>query len=715
MNKKIEVFIFCLLALCLLAFFVLATDLECSIVTNTSCLSPNISILYVENESGGYDNAHAQNVSVSVPERYNYAVCCGSTEDEITTNCKDGIFLILSNETNAHIQQAQIDTYNFPVCMSATTGTVTCSYSTSCSGSQTCVGSMASSELVDNNQTNAHFGSCNEYETKICCTLNNKPEITTPVLTSTWGTNRTTENLTVYTTPSDIDGDNVTLIYNWYRNNKSLTLLNMPFESSNATWTKDYSPYNNNGDVNGATWDSTAGWNSTGAYEFNGVNNYINCGNDLSLNYTDATYSVWAYVKDTKSSDHARIIDKGAVNYNTLRLSNGKVYTRWDYGGATSYASKRADTVISENEWHHLAVVHNVTAKTVILYIDGSEPSYDVDTDGTDTKDTYGSDNLIISGGSSYPFNGTIDSVQIWNRSLSAEQVKALYTNRTDRIVSQETAKGEIWNVRVTPNDGIQDGDTKASNNLTILNSAPEVTLVSPEDNNLTTNRTPEFTWSGADNDTDSLTYTLNLTCFSTLGGGCSDNREIGTGSSESYTLTSDLLYLKDNNYYYNWTVRAHDGTTYSSWATPRRIDIAALIDITMVNDTIDFGNINISIKKSDNTTDNDPCPLIIRNDGNSFVNVTVNATKLWEAGSFPSDNYQFKIDNTSSESGSFNWLQSLVSWTQMGGTTTMAIVELNYSDNKDEAEIDIHVNVPPSEPAGDKFSIINFTASLGE
>ena len=38
---------------------------------------------------------------------------------------------------------------------------------------------------------------------------------------------------------------------------------------------------------------------------------------------------------------------------------------------------------------------------------------------------------------------GKIDEVMIFNYAISAEQVKALHENRTDMIVSQETAKGD--------------------------------------------------------------------------------------------------------------------------------------------------------------------------------------------------------------------------------------------------------------------------------
>jgi parallel beta-helix repeat protein len=74
------------------------------------------------------------------------------------------------------------------------------------------------------------------------------------------------------------------------------------------------------------------------------------------------------------------------------------------------------------------------------------------------------------------PFNGTIDEIRIYNRSLSSEQIlKNFREGQAGRqpltIVSQETSVGDVWQVCATPNNQLQDGDTTCSNNVTILPS----------------------------------------------------------------------------------------------------------------------------------------------------------------------------------------------------------------------------------------------------
>ena len=69
----------------------------------------------------------------------------------------------------------------------------------------------------------------------------------------------------------------------------------------------------------------------------------------------------------------------------------------------------------------------------------------------------------------------------IFNRSLSLEQVYALWQNQTNVIVAQETNYRENWSVQATPNDGYIDGAIVVSNNLTIKDvTAPQVTFNTP-------------------------------------------------------------------------------------------------------------------------------------------------------------------------------------------------------------------------------------------
>ena len=109
---------------------------------------------------------------------------------------------------------------------------------------------------------------------------NAPPQHSTPLLSSSLGTNFTNENLTCFNqSTSDPGNDPVKNIYNWFLDNTPIAVLNMPFEGVDNTPNdnaKDYSGYGNNGVENGGiVWSANAGYDGKGAYEFDGVNNTI--------------------------------------------------------------------------------------------------------------------------------------------------------------------------------------------------------------------------------------------------------------------------------------------------------------------------------------------------------------------------------------------------------------------------------------------------------
>ena len=545
---------------------------------------------------------------------------------------------------------------------------------------------------------------------------NRLPIVSSVILNSSSGNNLTSDNLTVYCESSDADGDTLTSIYNWYKDGESIAVLNMPFDTnvSNASVAdsiKDYSSRANHGTGGAGDPSKTPTWNSSGkvggAYEFDGVDDYISLSNEINVD-GNATFSVWVYPKaltKTVSMFIGKIDDDnyvGIMSNGYLRIQDDSSTNKdWDnFGGTTG-------------EWSHIAVKRNDTHWEA--YKNGISL-------GTKTV-TGANGHLLVDAigqgytNNDYVFNGTIDEVRIYNYSLSASQIWQNYidsnsshsSNRT--IVSQETSNGDNWTVMVTPNDGTEDGEGVLSNELIIGNSLPTVTLLSPVDNNITTNRTPTFTWEGYDADGDSINYEINITTHPT---GSEDNRHEESLSIESYTPSTDLTYLSDNNYWYSWKVRANDSSGYGEWSEERKINISALLTISLPVDSINFGS--ISYLSSNDTTDDSPPPLVIQNDGNCMANVSVNASQLWSTVGEASDKYKFKVANKSEEEGAFDWLSSLVSWTNMPITSAVVgISGFNYSDSVDSAEVDVYIEVPSNEPPATRSSIIIFTSSLDE
>ncbi len=107
---------------------------------------------------------------------------------------------------------------------------------------------------------------------------------------------------------------------------------------------------------------------------------------------------------------------------------------------------------------------------------------------------------------------------------------------------SDYTTKYDNWSCSMRLYDGSLYSSWGNSSNLTILNNAPTVTLVSPVNGNVTSDRSPTFTWTGSDIDGDDLTYDINISLYDSV----QDTRH-ETGLTNLTYTPSDLLFLWDN------------------------------------------------------------------------------------------------------------------------------------------------------------------------
>jgi hypothetical protein len=331
------------------------------------------------------------------------------------------------------------------------------------------------------------------------------------------------------------------------------------------------------------------------------------------------------------------------------------------------------------------------------------------------------SDNLTCNTHTSDPDGGTLTVLVNWYMNgaynQTANYTVANATNYSAILTSGNTTKYENWSCGVMFYDAQDSTIQVNSSNLTLVNDIPDITIGSPDDWSAISNRTPEFNWTVTEGDgEDTITYEFNLTesKWSEYSSAICVGEDVAeTGMSNNYYLQSSALdCLYDNGYNYNWSVRAYDGEAYGEWVTAH-VNITADTTITLTNDEINFGAL-YSTNVTDTTSDH--YPLLIRNDGNAMLNVSVNSSALWTTQPTGSSYYQFKIDNVSGESGSFNWTGSITSWLAIPITgDVVAIDQLNYSDSKDSAEVDIRLEVPPNEPSGAKMATVVFTSRLDE
>ncbi len=156
---------------------------------------------------------------------------------------------------------------------------------------------------------------------------------------------------------------------------------------------------------------------------FDGDGDYVHCSNDPIFNITDKiTVATWVKTNDSGNDEHNPYVTKGDHSY--------AIKHRWDNNieffiyDANWYAAEFPVDGAFNGLWHHLAGTYD--GNEVRLYIDGQlkDTNYHTGSINTDTSNVY------IGGNSEFAdrwYNGLIDDTRIYNRALSADEVKALF------------------------------------------------------------------------------------------------------------------------------------------------------------------------------------------------------------------------------------------------------------------------------------------------
>ncbi len=311
--------------------------------------------------------------------------------------------------------------------------------------------------------------------------INRLPAISSVILNTTDLTvNNSKQNITVNVTSSDADLNTIKHIYNWRVNGTPIAVLVMPFERINGTNTSnvwDYSGNSNhgNGTFFNVTWNDTGKLGFYGSYVFDGINGTIYVNHSLSLNLDPFTqsYTILAWIKGNPSSHGQRIMEKwagsGAYPFSFQAGVDVNSFNIYAYDGTNNPGVNTG--AVLDDKWHQVGFVVDNAKDSLLAYADGAQVAT---TANTLTATGANSKAVVIGndGQLARPFNGTIDEILIFNRSLSTEQIWTLFRNRSDIIVSNETTSGQNWTVDVYPNDGSEDGNVSRSNQVIITDLA---------------------------------------------------------------------------------------------------------------------------------------------------------------------------------------------------------------------------------------------------
>jgi len=243
-------------------------------------------------------------------------------------------------------------------------------------------------------------------------------------------------NLSDYSNPTSSylhDDDN--LIFNMHLDNWSSY-------GENDTHVYDYSEEGNNGTWNGS---ATGGFGVIdgkfgGAFDFDGLDDYVTIQDNPLLRWNKTTVnrsiSLWYYAKGSNTGYQSIFAKSGstssaAIDYGILTNNNNLYFSTGSSADACAWMDDVPEP--ARNQWHHVVgvLVPNVSNGSIgdkYLYVDGvlrHSCSY-----ASKATSIYMLNIGAIaspSATSAWYFNGSVDEISLWNRTLTADEIKSLY------------------------------------------------------------------------------------------------------------------------------------------------------------------------------------------------------------------------------------------------------------------------------------------------
>ena len=229
-------------------------------------------------------------------------------------------------------------------------------------------------------------------------------------------------------------------------------------ETSGGSTVLDWSGNNNDGTPAGAGGTNNKPQPSTSVPEnttfltsrslnFDGTDDYVNVPDDSTLEVsTQLTLASW--IKPTVLTSYRQIISRfgtsGQWSYQYGLAPTGQLRVDLSGDGSTYDSAVTSTAPITANTWQHVAVAYD--GGDVTFYVNGQA----VHTDTVTPTSIYTNGTTDLSLGRdpapTQYFSGAIDDARVYNRALSAEEVKALYSTTQTWSTPSTSA---YWGVRL--------------------------------------------------------------------------------------------------------------------------------------------------------------------------------------------------------------------------------------------------------------------------
>ncbi len=307
----------------------------------------------------------------------------------------------------------------------------------------------------------------------------------------------------------------------------------------------DASGNGNNGTVNGATLTTDRFGNASSAYSFDGNSNITIPYNSNQLITGTASWSTWVNANILPPSGQvSHLISKYNSNLNQREFVMEIDYNLIKhniYDGTSWHTATNAQTTLTNNWYHVVAIYNKNTNPSLSLYVNGTLVATDNTYQGDLPNYNQGFIFSNLTGIGVTPFQGKLDDIGIWNRALTASEIQQLYT-QGQAIYSWSPGGANTPSITVSPTTTttytctISNGGATSTLTQTVtvypiptVNAGADQTVFAGSSVTLAGSGATTYTWSnGVTNNTP---FTANATTTYTV-----------TGTSNGCTATDQVL-----------------------------------------------------------------------------------------------------------------------------------------------------------------------------
>ena len=438
------------------------------------------------------------------------------------------------------------------------------------------------------------------------------------------GSTQTTTSIFVNVSTSDANEH-----YSFVDFDRSL-LLWMRMDDVNSTGhPTDLSRYSNNGTLVG-----NASINSTGRFGnaswFDGDNDYIEIASSSSLNITrEITVASW--VRFNNATVRHDIVGKwGGSNPNRQYLllmyaggGGGQPQKIQFWVGDSSnnlYQTAVGSQLIQENTWYHIAGTYN--GSELVFYLNGAREG----------NKTVGSFNLkasatkLLIGDIVDPdgnaTNGTIDEVLIFNRSLTAKEIEALYNASNGRYTNNFTNLADSTHTfKAYAVDTSGNENETEQRSVTVDIASPQVSIVSPQNITYSTANYPPIYFNFSLNEAGGCNYSLN--------GGATNYTMTANASSTGFNASNSSI--ADGSY----NVRAYCQDNFGNRNLTENIVFSLETTIPTItinqpaNTYYNAGSVTFNVTLNEN---GNACNYTLNNGAINYTMGNLSDTRTWNA-----------------------------------------------------------------------------------